>query len=276
MKRISEINNKNQSKRFSAAKRAAALFLAFCACILAGVSGGLGFDARAESGENTVVMPSYIFDFTDFETFSLDYYANCTVTTTKTGLRCTATADDPNLSIGSPAQSGKNLVWIAVKYRGKANAAGRGAEMYFTTNKRSLSESSVIRWQWNNLSTSWNTMIFRASVFNSVTEPVLYVRYDPLAGNGSAVTSGEWLETAYIAFFKTEADARNFDYNEYLSNKDQPAQTIITENWEKPPKSAGTEAMSKDNTTGSLKITESGDSLRISYTAAGKKYYSAR
>ena len=269
MKFKSEKSTKTKKIPFSAVKKTAALFLAVCACILPGISQHLVIDASAASG---VIMPSYIFDFTDFETYSLDYYANCTVDMTDTGIRCTATADDPYISIGTPAQSGKNLVWMVIKYRGKTNVSGRGGEMYFTTHDKPLSESTAIRWQWGSVSTEWKTVTFKATTFGSVSEPVLYMRYDPLSGAGGALSAGEWIETAYIAFFRTESAAKNFDYDKYYANKELPAASPAPETWEKPPQEYGTVAMDNDDNGGTLKIKESDTALKISYVVDGKKY----
>lgn len=239
-------------------------------------SGGPVVSVSAEE-ENNVVIPTYIFDFTDEDTYYIGFSGNSTSEITDDGLLNVASDDDPNVAIGIPGEPGTQMGWIVIKYRGAANYPKRYGELYFSTTSRSYSEQSKVLWQWSDVSEEWNTQVIRARALGKVDETILDVRYDPLASNSGPqkVEAGEELETAYIAFFATEEDAKSFNYEEYKAHKESREGPSVkpAEKWDKPPAGDKGVSLKGDNAEGSLKIRNlSGGDVEITYSALGKDY----
>ena len=241
--------------------------------------------AESESGEGVndidavnVIVPTYIYDFTDDDTFSISYSGNCVTVQEDDGLLCTASDNDPNIGLSAPLEQGSRMGWMVIKYCGNVYSQDqRYGELYFTTETRSLGENSKVFWQWNGITDEWSIAVVKARIIGRQNEEILDIRYDPLAsGPGSVyVQEGEELKTAYIAFFETEEDANNFDYDAYIEKlkRDNEKHESEAEKWNKPPKSSDGVTLIGDNSEGTLKIEHrDGDRLGILYSFGKKNY----
>ncbi|MBO4327750.1 MAG: hypothetical protein J5950_10805 [Clostridia bacterium] len=251
------------------------------------VSGAAGFGAHVfatddggNSGEAETVVPSYIFDFTDDSTYDIGYSGQCMSEITDDGLLCTASDDDPNVSIGTPLVSGSEMGWIVIKYRGKLNHKQRYGELYFTTQGSGMSERNKVMWALENVSDEWVTLVVRARALGKTEDTIMDVRYDPMASGGGTikVEAGEMLETAFIAFFPTEEAANQFDYDKYKAENEEKEHSSheqgSEEKWAVPP-AYNDVTLKSDNAGGTLKIDRAGAGegyVKISYTAGEKEY----
>ena len=96
-------------------KRTVLMILAglICISIVSGFGGVYDRDVRAQSAAQDVVIPTYIYDFTDDETYTLGGGGQCFTEFTDEGLLCTAVEDDPNVGIGLAGEAGNEMEWIS-------------------------------------------------------------------------------------------------------------------------------------------------------------------
>ncbi|MBQ3868198.1 MAG: hypothetical protein II789_06615 [Clostridia bacterium] len=267
------------------------LCLLFAAAMLFSVPGafsGRGFLFAEESAAGTGAAkssePSYIFDFTDYDTYSIRGGGNCSTEITDDGLLCYCDGDDPNVYIGMPDIEGTKMGWLVIRYRGETNYDARYAELYYIAEGDEYSERDRLRWKWDGVSDEWNTQVIQGRALGKKKEPVIDMRFDPLssgAGASALVEAGEQLEVAFIAFFPTEEEARAFDYDAYIAAQAAATPTkapVSDENWKQPAFKAPDVTLKADNVPGTLNIgsvpasAESGAKWRISYSTGGRDF----
>ena len=263
-----------------AMKRTVLMILAGLICISTVTSfGGVhDRDVRAQSAAQDVVIPTYIYDFTDDETYTLGGGGQCFTEFTDDGLLCTAVEDDPNVGIGLAGEAGNEMEWILIKFRGNVNHPARSGEIYYTTPDSSYSEKQAIKWRWSSITDDWQTQVIHARSLGKIEDNVLDIRYDFLAAGGSnfPIEEGESLETAFIAFFKTEEEANNFDYDAYIASIAHSSDPTpqVKEKWDTPAFAEPDVTLKADNVDGTLKfVRETGsDNVVISYSTGGNDF----
>ncbi|MBO4326092.1 MAG: hypothetical protein J5950_02330 [Clostridia bacterium] len=229
--------------------------------------------AENEGGnEQKMIIPTYIFDFTDSSTFTLGMSSACTVEETDDGLLSTVIGDDPQFTIGEMYEKGTDAQWIAVKFRGGTEADKRTGELYFATEDKEFSEKTRFYLKWGKVTEDWQTLIVHSRMLEKLDEEITSVRFDPYtnAGAEADLMMDEWLEVAYIAFFRTEEDAKAFDYDMYSKPVSVPTPTKAPQNdaesWEKPS-SGERYVLSADNVRGTFSLTSdrNAGTLTVSY-----------
>ena len=154
-------------------KRTVLMILAglICISIVSGFGKGHESNVRAEAAAQDVVTPTFIYDFTDDETYTIGGGGQCFTELTDEGLLCTAVEDDPNVGIGLAGEAGNEMEWILIKYRGNVNHSARSGEIYYTTPDSSYSEKQSIKWRWNGISDEWQTQVIHARSLGKIEDP---------------------------------------------------------------------------------------------------------
>ncbi len=252
MKKYQHVNNhQNTARRLLCLIAAAVMALTLCAATETGLhtrgrvnAENIDSAGDGESAVEKVITPTYIYDFTDDSTYTLGPETHCLIEVTDDGLRMDVLEDDPNLTIGPMFENGNEASWIVIKYRGGSEARSRNGEIYVATNEKEISESTKVMLKWGQLTEEWQTLVMHSRLFDRLDEEIINVRFDPLSSaGGTPLSTDEWIETAYIAFFSNEEDARAFDYEAYIrsmesSHSHTPGPgTDDPENdkWKKPP-----------------------------------------
>ncbi|MBP5730657.1 MAG: hypothetical protein J6X19_05585 [Clostridia bacterium] len=264
------------------------LCLLFAAAMLFSVPGL--FSGRvflfAEEGTSANPEPSYIFDFTDYDTYTLRSGGNCSTELTDDGLLCFCDGDDPNVYIGMPDIEGTQMGWMKIRYRGEVNYDARYAELYYIAEGDEYSERDRLRWKWDGISDEWNTQVIQGRALGRKKDVIIDMRFDPLssgAGASPLIEAGEQLEVAFIAFFATEEEANAFDFDAYKAAQEaarptKPPESETGEKWQQPAYKAPDVTLKADNVPGTLNIASvpaSGDSSakwRISYSTGGRDF----
>ena len=249
-----------------------------------------GTDGSTEGSEKKVVKPVYIYDFTDDSTYVLGPEAHCLVEETDDGIRMGVLEDDPNFTIGPMFENGSDAAWIVIKYRGEAKTNSRRGELYFATGEKEFSENTRVNLKWGEITEDWQILVANSKMLSKLDEEIINVRYDPLStGGGAALTIDEWLETAYIAFFSNEEDARSFDYDAYVNSitahvpTPGPGNEHGQSDWQKPQAGeryvlsadnyAGTVRLASDTAKGTLTVSYGEGSSARSYTVPDNAYF---
>ncbi len=176
-------------------------------------------NADTESQGDKVIEPTYIYDFTDDSTYAMGPETHCLVEETDDGVRMEVLEDDPNFTIGPMFENGMDACWIVIKYRGESDAASRNGEIYIATGVKEFSERTKVMLKWGKITGDWQILVTNSRMLAKLDEEIINVRYDPLSSaGGTPLSTDEWLETAYIAFFSNEEDARAFDYDAYIAS----------------------------------------------------------
>lgn len=214
---------------------------------------------NGEGSEPEMILPTYIFDFTDESTFDLGLSNACTTEITDDGLKATVFGDDPQFSIGSMDETGSSCSWIVIRFRGEPAADVRSGELYFATENREYSERTRVYLKYGKVTDEWQTLITNSRVLSRLDEEITSVRFDPYtnAGGEADLVMDETLEVAFIAFFGSEEDARAFDYGTYKeASAVKPTARPDNgdkDNWKKPQKTERY-VLREDNCEGTLKL----------------------
>ncbi len=247
------------------------------------------YDALAEKEPTfNTTIPTAILDFTTDKiqenfghqntvSWKLNEKEGYTTFTATAGVPC-----DPYVMFNSPI-SGKvvDCQYVLIKYRTTAPVRGE----FFSTRPSTgaMGQSGTnLQWDWN-ANGEWNADVIHCNAWSNAADSDVFTnfRFDPMeqiASAGIKVNSGDTLDIQFAAFFKTEADAKGFDLNEYVKKlaweeeqKNQEDEADKTVNWPDPTYKE-METVEKDLNIGTIKYTPSDDgtTMTISYEVAGE------
>ena len=223
--------------------------------------------------EDAAILPSWIYDFTNSGITAniggginnLDYKVNDGSHTTLTAL-----GGDPQLLLISPNIYVNSAKYLCIEYRTESCEQG---EIFISRDDGvSMGETpdSTLKWDWIP-DGSWHRLIVHCEGWADAEDAVLTaLRFDPVR-LGLEADGGETIDIRFLAFFRDEQDAVNFDlaaYQQYVSVNGPilPEEVIPNSPWPTPVYKEQ-EVHPDDNYEGTLKITysEDGKYATISY-----------
>ncbi len=244
-----------------------------------------GLDLLAESTPTfNTSTPSAILDFsTDAVTSDFGHTNTIEWDLNKDGYTTfTATGGDPHAYLNTaPDAKAVDCQYLVINYRTTQNVRGE----FFSTRPSTGglgSSGTNLQWDWNP-SGEWETDIVHCEAWAAAADTDVFTafRFDPLEQNtvtGVTVTTGTTLDIRFVAFFKTEDEAKAFNFSEYLSKlayeeeqKKAEEEANKNTNWSDPT-FVEMETVELDTNAGTLKYTvsEDGKTVTISYDVAGE------
>ena len=223
--------------------------------------------------EDAAILPSWIYDFTNSGItanigggiHNLNYMVNDGSHTTLTAL-----GGDPQLLLSSPNIYVNSAKYLCIEYRTESCEQG---EIFISRDDGvSMGETpdSTLKWDWIP-DGEWHRLIVYCEGWADAEDAVMTAfRFDPVR-LGLEADGGETIDIRFLAFFRDEQDAVNFDlaaYQQYVSQNGPilPEGVIPTSPWPTPVYKEQ-EVHPDDNSEGTLKITysEDGEYATISY-----------
>ncbi len=127
----------------------------------------------------------------------------------------TATDNDPYTWVKSPECPCNEAAYVRAYYR--TTATGLCGEFYASRSDGVAMGVSGSTFDYNLTTTGeWSTTVEECTAWSTAADDVNFdtFRIDPL--QGSPCPAGASIDVKYYAFFKTQADAEAFDYDEYM------------------------------------------------------------
>ena len=239
-------------------------------------SGKYSFDLLSEEKTFNTTTPNHLFDFTTEDIQStFANTANMTVSMGEGYTTFTATADDPYTWIQTPQCRPNQAQYAVICYR--TTAAYKG-EFFCTRSDNGAmgSDGTNQQWDWNP-SGEWETLVVSMDAWKGASDSITFdiFRFDPLQKN---VAAGSSIDVKYAAFFASEADAKGFNYDEYVAKlayeeEQKKAEEEANKDVDWPdPEYKEKETSAEDTYAGTLKYTtsEDGKTVTISYEVNGE------
>ncbi len=224
--------------------------------------------------EDAVILPSWFYDFTNSSIMAnIGGGSNNITYVVNEGSHTTlhALGGDPQLPLIAPNIYVGSAKYLCIEYRTDNTEMG---ELYISHDAGvTMGESPDAKLQWNWINDGeWHRLIVYCEGWAEAEDAVLTaLRFDPMV-LGLEECNGETLDIRFLAFFRDEQDAVNFDqaaYQKYVSQNGTPFPEDV-----RPPSSPWPnpeyreqEVHPDDNREGTLKITysEDGKHATISY-----------
>ena len=167
-------------------------------------------------------MPGLLYDFTVSETAGDFKNGHDTVHEEKDGYYSfVITGSDPYLWLSEPGLPCAQAKYALFYYRTDCPALG---ELFVQRSDgvQMGQGGSNMSWSWN-ATGEWEKQIVYMSAWANASGSINVLRLDPLA-NGPFVNGETRIDIAYVAFFASEEDANNFnfeEYKKYLAHEEQ-------------------------------------------------------
>ena len=247
----------------------------------------LTFDNLSVSASDSTTFetskPGLIYDFS-LATTSNDFQNGHDTTHTEHEGYYTfkITGSDPYLWLGHPNTKCADAKYVKIVYRTDLSAQG---ELFVqrSDNVQMGKGGSHMSWAWN-ASGEWETLVLYCNAWAEANASLSVVRLDPMA-NGAFEYGKTTIDIAYVAFFATQEDANNFNYEEYQkylayeeqlkaeeeSRRQEEEEANKVVDWADPTPSE-TPSFSLDTYEGSLQyaVSQDGKEVTISYLLNGE------
>ena len=233
---------------------------------------------HAEDRAYDTSTPNFIYDFTTEEIYSsLAGNYNLSITLKDGYTTFEALGNDPQTGLIAPSCKPSEAKYALISYYTTATYKG---EFFCTRSDNSTMGTSGTHQQWNwNASGNWETILVSLDAWSNADENVTFknFRFDPLQDNVN-VKTGSTIDIKFIAFFTTESDAKNFNFDEYKTKlayeeeqKRAEEESAKEVDWPDPTYTEMT-TTAEDTNSGTLKYKTSvdGSTVTISYEVNGE------